>query len=63
MDFAIWLLTLLILVVPGWVVCTKAGLKGPIALVILIPVIGYLIFLFVVAYSGWPSVDGRKGEA
>ena len=39
-----------------WRILTKAGLSGPLALLILIPGIGYIIVLCILAFSDWQVV-------
>jgi uncharacterized membrane protein YhaH (DUF805 family) len=36
-----------------WRIFTKAGLSGPLALLILIPGVGYLVVLCILAFSDW----------
>lgn len=45
-----------IYLVPLWKICTKAGLAGPLSLIALIPGIGTLIVLYIVAFSKWHVV-------
>jgi len=49
--------TLLVLV-PLWRVCGRAGFPSALSLLILVPGIGVLIVLCVLAFATWP-----KGEA
>jgi uncharacterized membrane protein YhaH (DUF805 family) len=37
-----------------WRIFTKAGLSGPLSLLVLIPGIGWLIVLCILAFSEWP---------
>jgi hypothetical protein len=39
-----------------WRICTKAGLAGALSLLILIPGIGFLILLCILAFSEWKVV-------
>ncbi len=55
--FAIfWLVIMAIIIIPLWKICTKAGLSGPLSLLALIPAIGMLVVLYVVAFSEWKVV-------
>jgi hypothetical protein len=45
-----------ILIIPLWRICTKAGLAGPLSLIALLPGIGQLIVLYVIAFSDWKVV-------
>jgi hypothetical protein len=42
-----------IVIIPLWQICKKAGFGGVLSLLSLIPVIGTLIVLYVVAFSDW----------
>ena len=51
----IWMLVVgIILVVPFWKLCTRTGYPGPLALLILIPLVN-LAFIYFLAFSEWPS--------
>lgn len=52
-PFAALLLSV-ILVVPFWKICSKAGYSGWLSLLILVP-IANLILLYFLAFSEWPS--------
>jgi len=43
-------------VIPMWKIATKAGLSGPIALLAIIPIVGKLVTLYVLAFSEWRVV-------
>lgn len=47
------LLTLLLIVVPFWKICEKAGYSGWLSLLVMIPLIN-IGFLFFLAFSDWP---------
>jgi hypothetical protein len=40
-------------IIPLWKIAQKAGLAGPIALLAIIPGIGKLVALYVIAFSEW----------
>lgn len=40
-------------IIPLWQICKKAGLPGALALVAIVPYIGQLIVLYIVAFSTW----------
>jgi hypothetical protein len=52
------LLVALVLIIPTWRICTRAGFSGALSLFHLVPFIGSLIVMAVLAFSPWP-----KGEA
>ena len=67
-----WLIILFIVcpafvvpVVLFWFIFKKAGLPEPMALVGLVPGLGPLILLVVLAFARWPAAegDGRPGAA
>lgn len=47
------LLTLLLIVVPFWKICEKAGYSGWLSLLVMLPLIN-IGFLFFLAFSDWP---------
>ena len=47
------LIFLALLIVPLWRIATKAGLSGPISLLAIIPWIGMLLALYIIAFSEW----------
>ncbi|MGE0627422.1 MAG: hypothetical protein AB7O43_06310 [Hyphomicrobiaceae bacterium] len=51
-----------LLVWPVWRICQKAGYPGPMALLVLIPVVN-LIFLYWFAFSDWPSLKKEERAA
>ena len=51
-----WAIGLAIIIIPLWQICKKAGLSAPLALLEIIPGIGHLIVLYVVAFSQWKVV-------
>lgn len=51
----IWMLVVgIILVIPFWKLATRAGYPGPLALLILIPLVN-LAFIYFLAFSEWPA--------
>ncbi len=58
----VWMLVILAVVVffiwLYWRILDKAGLQGPLALLNLIPGIGNLIVLLILAFSEWPVQRG-----
>ncbi len=54
----LWMLFFLVLVLlPFWRICTKAGYSGWLSLLVLIP-LANLIFLYFLGFSDWPSLRG-----
>jgi hypothetical protein len=50
----------LLTVIPFWRILTKAGLPGPLALLMLVPVAN-IILPFYVAFTDWPVLRNRGG--
>ena len=58
------LLLALVLIIPTWRICTRAGFSGALSLFHLVPLIGSFIVMAVLAFSTWPSGEaGPNGEA
>jgi hypothetical protein len=54
------LFTLPILVVwPAWRICSKAGFRGALSLLILVP-LANLFLLFFLAFADWPALRRHK---
>jgi hypothetical protein len=49
------LLVALVLIIPTWRLCTRAGFSGALSLFHLVPVIGSFIVMAVLAFSDWPN--------
>ncbi len=50
---------------PTWRICRRAGFPPALSLLILIPLLGWLIVLFVLAFATWSASqpDARQGSA
>jgi hypothetical protein len=51
----------LLLIVPSWRICERAGYSGLISLFHLVPVIGPFIVMAVLAFGDWPNGEGKPG--
>jgi hypothetical protein len=49
------LLMALVLIIPTWRICTRAGFSGALSLFHLVPVIGSFIVMGMLAFSTWPA--------
>jgi uncharacterized membrane protein YhaH (DUF805 family) len=49
------LLFALLLIVPTWRICARAGFSGALSLFHLVPVIGSFIVMTILAFSTWPA--------
>jgi hypothetical protein len=41
-------------VVLGWVVFSKTGLPGALSLIALVPIVGFLVVVCILAFTEWP---------
>ena len=60
------LLLALVLIIPTWRICTRAGFSGALSLFHLVPLIGSFIVMAMLAFSNWPNGEaspGPNGEA
>jgi hypothetical protein len=48
-------LVALVLIVPTWRICTRAGFSGALSLLHLVPVVGTLVVMAILAFSDWPA--------
>jgi len=51
--------TLILIILPFWLICKKAGFHGAMSLLMLIP-IGNIILPFMLAFMDWPALQGRE---
>jgi hypothetical protein len=56
---AVHLLVALVLIIPTWRICTRAGFSGALSLFHLVPLIGSFIVMAVLAFSDWPAGEAR----
>jgi hypothetical protein len=52
---AVHLVMALVLIIPTWRICTRAGFSGALSLFHLVPLIGPFIVMAVLAFSDWPN--------
>jgi hypothetical protein len=55
------LLLALVLIIPTWRICTRAGFSGAVSLFHLVPVIGSFIVMAILAFSTWPNGEAAPG--
>ena len=60
----VWITVLiaLVLIIPTWRICTRAGFSGALALFHLVPLIGSFIVMGVLAFSDWPNGEAPPGK-
>ncbi|TAJ42423.1 MAG: hypothetical protein EPO55_01945 [Reyranella sp.] len=56
------LLVALVLIIPTWRICTRAGFSGALSLFHLVPLIGSFIVMAVLAFSTWPNGEASPGR-
>ncbi|HYM30751.1 MAG TPA: hypothetical protein VEU47_05595 [Candidatus Cybelea sp.] len=61
LSILIWVVVTALFVVPFWRIFERAGLAGPIALIGIIPGIGPLVLMAVLAFSRWPNLESSGG--
>jgi hypothetical protein len=49
------LLLSLLLIIPTWRICQRAGFSGALSLFHLVPIVGSFIVMAVLAFSSWPN--------
>ena len=49
----------LLLIVPTWRICERAGYSGLLSLFHLLPVLGSFIVMAVLAFGDWPNGEGK----
>lgn len=59
---ALHLLVALVLIIPTWRICTRAGFSGALSLFHLVPLIGAFIVMAVLAFSTWPNGEASPGR-
>ena len=61
MDSSIWGLVVLVLViVPLWRICGRAGFSPALSLLAIIPLLGFVIVVAVLGFAEWPSLKNRQ---
>jgi hypothetical protein len=52
----------LVLIIPTWRICTRAGFSGALSLFHLVPVIGSFIVMGMLAFSTWPAGEAAPSR-
>jgi hypothetical protein len=53
-------LVALVLIIPTWRICTRAGFSGALSLLHLVPVVGTLVVMAILAFSDWPAGEAPQ---
>ena len=56
------LLFALVLIIPTWRICRRAGFSGALSLFHLVPLIGSFIVMGVLAFTDWPNGEAPTGK-
>ena len=63
MGDLIWTIVITILiVVPLWRICGRAGFSPALSLIAIIPWLGFLIVAAVLGFADWPSLKNRQSR-
>jgi hypothetical protein len=52
------LFIILLFIAPVWIICKKAGLPGPLSLLLLVPLVN-IVFFWILALINWPALENR----
>jgi len=55
-------LVALVLIIPTWRICARAGFSGALSLFHLVPLIGSFIVMGVLAFTDWPNGEAPSGK-
>ena len=55
-------LVALLLIIPTWRICVRAGFSGALSLFHLVPLIGSFIVMAILAFSDWPAGEARPRD-
>ena len=56
------LLLALLLVIPTWRIFMRAGFPGALALLHLVPVVGLLVVMAILAFNDWPAGEAPQAK-
>jgi len=56
------LLLALILIIPTWKICARAGYSGAWSLLHLVPFVGSFIVMAILAFGDWPNGEAGEGS-
>jgi hypothetical protein len=54
------LLFALLLIIPTWRICSRAGFSGALSLFHLVPLIGSFVVMAILAFSTWPAGEAAR---
>ncbi len=56
------LLVALLLIIPTWRIFVRAGFSGALSLLHLVPVVGLLVIMAILAFSDWPAGEAPAAK-
>jgi hypothetical protein len=56
------LLFALLLIIPTWRIFVRAGFSGALSLLHLVPFVGLLVVMAILAFSDWPAGEARESS-
>ena len=59
---ALHVVAALVLIIPTWRICTRAGYSGAWALLHLVPIIGAFIVMAILAFGDWPNGEAAPRQ-
>lgn len=62
MELLVAIIASVLVIVPLWRICARAGFNGALSLLALIPWLGVLIVGTVLSFAKWPSTAKPTGE-
>ena len=54
-----WVIVAILIIIPDWRILGKAGYPPALALLIIVPLLGNLCILAVLAFTEWPALKRR----
>lgn len=61
MDYLPIIILAILWVIPTWRILQRVGSTPALSLLAIVPVVGPLVVLFVLAYGQWPRFDVKAG--
>ena len=50
-----------IMVIPFWKICSRTGLTKGLVAVLFVPLFGWMVLIWIIAFSRWPVFPSREG--
>ena len=57
------LLVALLLIIPTWRIFVRAGFSGALSLLHLVPFVGLLVIMAILAFSDWPAGEASAAQS